>query len=142
MSNGIYDRGKYAIENATFNGSTDLRLLLVNSSYSFNAGTHHVVSDVSANEISVAGYSRQALTTKAINEDDTNHFAYLSADNVTFSGLAAGQTIGGAILYIYNASDASANLIAFYDVTDTATNGGDIIIQWATAANGGVLKLS
>ena len=40
-----------------------------------------------------------------------------------------------------NASAASP-LIAFYDVTDTPTNGGDITIQWAAAASGGVLKLA
>jgi hypothetical protein len=144
MANGVYNKGKYLLgsDTVTLVGS-DLRVLLVKSTYTFDAD-HNFVSDVIAGslEISVAGYSRQPLTTETFTEDDTNDFAYLDADDVTFASLTAGQTVGGAVLYKYNAADASAEVIAFYDVVDTATNGGDIVIQWATPANGGVLKIA
>ena len=70
----------------------------------------------------------------------------LDASDVTFTGLAAGATIGWAILYRYSTSggttsDTGQDLIAAYDVTDTPTNGGDITIQWASTSAGGVLKL-
>ena len=75
--------------------------------------------------------------------DDTNDFAYLDATDQAFSALAAGQTVGGAILFRDAGGADSANpLIAFYDLTDTPTNGGDITVQWATPGNGGVLKLA
>lgn len=143
MANGVYNRAKYMMLDGTLDLPTaaDLRVLLVNASYSFNPD-HNFVSDVVANEISVAGYSRQALTTESITEDDANDMAYLDADDVVFASLAAGQTVGGAVLYKFNAADAAAEVIAFYDVTDTPTNGGNITIQWAAPASGGVLKLA
>lgn len=142
MANGVYNKGKYVIANAGANlASADLRVLLVNSAYSFDAD-HNFVSDVSANEISVGGYARSALDNKILTEDDTNDFAYLDADDEVFTSLASGQTIGGAILYLFNAADSAAALIAFYDVTDTPTNGGNVTIQWAAPASGGVLKLA
>jgi hypothetical protein len=142
MANGVYNKGKYLIATQGASLATcDLRLLLVNAAYSFSAA-HNFVSDVVANEISVGGYARQALTSEAVTEDDGNNRAYLDADDVTFAALVVGQTIGGAVLYKFNAADASAELVAFYDVTDTPTNGGDVIIQWAAPGSGGVLYLS
>jgi hypothetical protein len=144
MANGVYNRGKYLIATAGANlASADLRVLLVKDTYVFD-NDHNFVSDVIAGskEISVGGYARVALTTKTVTEDDTNDFAYLDADDVLFAALAAGQTVGGAVLYKFNAADGAAEVIAFYDLTDTLTNGGDITVVWNTPANGGVLKLA
>lgn len=141
MANGVYNRGKYLFASGGITTSTDLRTLLVNSAYTF-ADTHNFVSDVSSSEISVSGYSRYDHSSVTITEDDTNDFAYLDLDDATFTSLVAGQTIGGAVLYKYNAADSAAEVIAFYDVTDTPTNGGDVTIQWAAAASGAVLKLA
>lgn len=144
MANGVYNRGKYLIANAGADLATaDLRVLLVKSTYTFD-NNHNFVSEVVAGalEISVAGYARQALAGKTLTEDDALDFAYLDGTDTAFAGLAAGQTVGGAVLYKFNAADASAEVIAFYDVVDTLTNGGDITIQWDTPANGGVLKLA
>lgn len=141
MANGVYNKGKYLLASGGITGSTDLRTLLVNTSYTF-VDTHNTVSEVTANEISVSGYGRYDHASITITEDDTNDFAYIDLDDAAFTALASGQTIGGAILYVYNAADASANLVAFYDLADTATNGGDVTVQWATVANGGALKLA
>lgn len=147
MANGVYNRGKQLLATAGANlSSADLRVMLVNSTYTFD-NNHNFIDNVAAgdpidHEISVGGYARQALANKTVTEDDTNDFAYLDADDTVFTALAAGQTIGGAILYKHNASDAAAEVIAFYDLVDTATNGGNVTIQWATPANGGVLKLA
>jgi hypothetical protein len=144
MANGVYNRGKYLIANAGANlASADLRVLLVKDTYVFDA-THNFVSDViaGAKEISVAGYARQALANKTLTEDDANNFAYLDADDALFATLAAGQTVGGAVLYKFNAADGAAEVIAFYDPVDTLTNGGDITVIWNAPASGGVLKLT
>lgn len=141
MANALYNRGKYLIFTNAISASTDLRVLLVKSSYTF-AATHNTVADVVADEITASGYARAPLTNETVTEDDANGFAYLDADDTLMGSIATGQTIGGAILYKYNASDSSADLVAFYDLSDTPTNGAAITVQWAAPASGGVLKLS
>ncbi len=147
MANGVYNRGKAQIANGgTDLDTSDLRLMLVNTGYTFNPD-HNFIDNAGAGdpidqEISVSGYARQTLANKSVTQDDTNDFAYLDADDVVFTGLASGQTIGGAILFRHTGTDTTAPVIAFYDLTDTATNGGNVTIQWATPANGGVLKLA
>jgi hypothetical protein len=139
MANAWYNRGKYLDFTGQIVAATDLRVLLVNGSYAFSAA-HNFVSEVVANEIAAAGYARTALTTKTVTEDDAGGFAYLDADDVVWASVAIGPTIGGAILYKYNAADAAAELIAFYDLTDTPANGQQVTLQWAAPAAGGVLK--
>lgn len=142
MANGVYNRGLYLLMTAAANlASADVRVLLVKNTYTF-AKTHNFVADVIAGslEISVASYARQTLTGKSVTEDDTNGFAYFDANDVTFAGLAAGQTIGGAVVFLHTGSDATAQVLFFYDLPDTPTS-GDFVIQWATPANGGLARL-
>lgn len=142
MASRWYNRGAYRALYEGLNGK-DLRTLLVKSSYSFDA-THNTVSDVVAgsSEISVSGYARYDHATVTIAEDDSNGRAYLDLDDAAFTSLASGQTIGGAVVYIYNASDASAEVVAFLDVADTPTNGGNVTIQWAATSSGAVMYLA
>lgn len=158
MANGVYNRGFFVAGNRDLDAFT-LRLMLVSTGYVFNPDHNFVGSNTSSGalgepsvfEISVSGYSRQTLASAATFEDDTNDFAGLDANDVTFSALVAGQTVGGAVLYLYTSSgsstglattgDSGQDLIAFYDVTDTPTNGGDISIVWASTSAGGVLKI-
>ena len=147
MANGVYNKGLEELAQATTDlQGADLRLLLVKSSYTFNKD-HLTVDDGSANdpashEVAVSGYARQALANEVVTRDDTNDFTYLDADDVVFTALAAGETIGGAVLFRHTGVDTTAPLIAFYDLVDTATNGGNVTVQWNTPANGGVLKLA
>ncbi len=55
-------------------------------------------------------------------------------------GLAAGETITWAGLFRSTGVDTTSPVYAAYDVTDTATNGGDVTIQFNTPANGAALK--
>jgi hypothetical protein len=147
MANGVYNKGLEELAKAlTDLDASDLRVLLVKSSYTFNKD-HLTVDDGSANdpashEVTVSGYARQALANETVTRDDTNDFAYLDADDAVFTALAAGETIGGAVLFRHTGTDTTAPLIAFYDLVDTATNGGNVTVQWNTPANGGVLKLA
>jgi hypothetical protein len=144
MANGVYNRGKFLAATAAVNlGTADLRVLLVKSTYAFDA-THNFVADVVAGsqEISAAGYARQTLAGKTVTEDDVNGFAFLAATDPVFPGMAAGQTIGGMVLFIHTGSDATAQVLAFYDLTDTLTNGLAVTVAFALAAAGGVLKLA
>jgi hypothetical protein len=54
--------------------------------------------------------------------------------------MAAGETIGGLVLFRHTGTDSTAPLIAFYDLVDIATSVGTLTVVWATPANGGVLK--
>jgi hypothetical protein len=147
MANAVFNKGLEEIAKAlTDLDGSDLRVLLVKSTYTFNKD-HLTVDDGSANdpashELTVGGYARQALANKTVTRDDTNDFAYLDADDVPFGALATGETIGGVVLFRHTGTDTTAPLIAFYDVTDTPTNGAAVTHQWATPANGGVLKLA
>ena len=148
MANGVYNKGKAEIAKALtdLDGST-LKLMLVDSTYTFNPDLTFIddgsANDPASKEITVSGYARQTLANKAVTQDDTNDFAYLDADDVVFTALVAGQTIGGAVLFRDAGGADTANIpIAFYDLTDTPTNGGNVTVQWNTPANGGVLKLA
>ncbi len=143
MPNGVYNRGKFLLASGVNLATANLYLCLVKSDYAFNAN-NDFYANVTANEISVSGYTTGglALASKAVVEDDTNGFAFLFAANLTYSALVAGQNVGGAVLYISTGTAANSQAIAFYDVTDTPTNGGDISINWAANSAGGVLRLT
>lgn len=147
MPNGVYNRGKYLLGTGLNLNSAALHLVLVANTYTFN-NDHNTLVDLEGSEITtstVVGYTRQTLSSQIVIEDDTNDFAYLYAANVTFTGLFQGNTVGGAVL-VANTGGTNANsscqLLAFYDIVDTPTNGGDITIQWASNTNGAVLKLA
>lgn len=93
-------------------------------------------------EINVTGYTsgyagsgRKTLASKTVTVDDTNNRVAVDAADVTWTALGAGATIAAGIVHKRGgANDTTAQMIAYQDVTDTATNGGDITLQFA--ANG------
>jgi hypothetical protein len=119
--------------------------MLVSSAYTFSPD-HNFVSDVSADEISVTGYTggfagagRKTLSAKTFTEDDANDWAYLDADDIVWNTLGAGATIGGAILIKEVTNDAASPLLAFMDLTNTSTNGGDITVSWNAS---GIMRIA
>lgn len=133
MASSLYNSGLEKMLDGTLNldGSADIRCLLLKSGYAFDAD-HDFVSDLTpgSNELSVSGYARQTCTGEVITRVDASDRVMFDMDDVTFAALAAGQTIVAAVLYVHNASDSSAQLLAYIDIADTATNGGDVVIQW------------
>ena len=155
MANFVYNYGKFLLANGSLNLLTDnIALLLVTPDYEASntianladANTMHEIASYELTTGTVSGYARYALASKSVSETDdgssSNGFAFFKASNVTFSSLGTGNTVGGCILIRQGADNNACPLIAFYDVVDTPTNGGDITIQWASDANGGVLKLA
>jgi hypothetical protein len=90
----------------------------------------------------VAGTTDQTLANKVIGKDLTGNFTYLDADDVTFVGVPAGAAGTQAVAYKSTGVDTTSKILAVHDIPDVTPNGGDITIQWATPANGGVLKLA
>lgn len=155
MANFVYNYGKFLLANGSLNLISDnVALLLVANTYEASntvanladANTVHEIASFEITTGTVSGYARYALASKSVQETDdggtSNGFAFFKAANVTFTSLGTGNTIGGCVLFRQGADNNASPLIAFYDVVDTPTNGGDITIQWASDANGGVLKLA
>ena len=137
MADLVTNKGKFELFTGDANlDAADLRMALVKTSAP-TADTNFM-SEIT--EVAVAGYARQTLAGETVTEDDTNDFAYLDATDPVFATLTAGETILGAVLFRHTGVDATAPVYAFYDLTDTPTNGGDVTVQFATPANGGALK--
>lgn len=146
-----YNRGKLLIGQLNLAAtSVDFQAMLVTTGYTFDPD-HNTVDDGTTDdpksyEIGVSGYARQSLANKSLFEDDTLEFVGLDADNLTFSSLGAGATIGGVVLHRYSTaattSDTGQDLFCYSSVTATPTNGGDIGITWPSTSDGAVLKIA
>ena len=90
----------------------------------------------------VPGSADQLLTGKAIGKDTTGDFAFFKGGNVTFTAVPAGATIAKVVVYKDTGVTTTSKTLAIFDVTDTATNGGDVTIAWASDQNGGIIKFS
>jgi len=133
MANGIYNQGLEEFAKALTDLSTDdIRVLLVQSTYTFDP-THSFIDNGDANdpqshEVSVSGYARVALTTETVTRNDTDDYVSFTADDITFATLAAGQTVGGMVVFRHTGTDTTAPLLAFFDLANTPTDGGDLDI--------------
>lgn len=124
-------------------GTTTLKIMLVNSTYTPNKDDLVVdaggASDAADAEITATNYTsgwggsgrKTATITSA--DDATNDRAVLIIADVTWTSLggAANDTVVGAILIKEGgANDTTSRLIAYFDVTDTTTNGGDMTLDF------------
>lgn len=149
MANSTYNRGKYVVATYDMTQSSAFRMMLLTTSYTGNMDHNTVddgtTSDPASYEIGVSGYARANVTFTAF-EDDTNEFAGLDTADKTFTALAAGATIGHAVIYRYSSSggttsDTGQDLMWWYELSATPTNGGDITIQIASTSAGGALEI-
>jgi hypothetical protein len=149
VANLVYNKGKFIAAGFPLAATSEVvSIMLVTTDYTANQDHNTVddgtTADPKSYEIGVGGYARQNLANKVRFEDDTNDFAGLDADNVTFASLVAGATIGAAVAFRYSSSgttsDTGQELLSYYEVTATPTNGGDITIAWASTSAGGFLK--
>lgn len=128
MANALYNPGREGFLDGSIDWDTDdIRILLIDSSDGFTA-TDKFVSDVTAGAIVARS---TALGTKTIAD------GVAGAADKALSAVTTGHTCA-VIIYKYNASDASARLIAWLDTGTNfpiVTNGGDVTVQWDTGAN-------
>jgi hypothetical protein len=145
----VYNRYKTLLANSAEDlGAATIRVLLLQSSGppTFDE-THNFVSDVTGHanntEMTVGGYSRQDLGSLSTAADpDPTDEGLAQAQKSTFTALAAGETIGAAVVYRFGTVDGDSEVIAFYDLADTPTNGGDIELLWdGTDGVGTFLKM-
>lgn len=137
MASFVYTRAKKNIADGTIDLDThDIRVLLVKVAGSTTTDTEADAATISAfttlGELVATDYARKALANEAVNEDTGNDRAEFDADDVTWTALggAANDTIGAAVVYKHVTNDTDSIPIAYIDLTDTPTNGGDVTIQW------------
>lgn len=150
MPNYVYTKGKQRLARLDVQSPNTLEVLLLKNTYVFSSNHNFIADLVDGSsvpyELSVGNYARQTLAGVSVIEVDTGdpatNYAYISADSVSFPLLAAGETVGSVVVAEKTGSNATAALITYYQIASSPTNGGDIIINWADSANGGVLKIS
>lgn len=139
MASFLYNKAKAEILRGNIPWvSSTLKMMLVTASYSPNPD-HDFVSSASGNELSGTGYiagfggsGRHTLTGKTVTEDDSNDRAVADADDVTWLAINAGTAAAGIIIKEVT-SDADSILVAYMDIADVATNGGDLSLQFNIA---------
>jgi hypothetical protein len=114
--------------------SSTFKVLLLKTGYT-PSKDHDYVSQLTpaSNEISVSGYARQTLANSQVLIDGTNHVIRLKTDNVTFSGLSAGQTAVAFAIFKQGTNDADSPLVYYSDEDGfpLTTDTGEIFIQWS-----------
>jgi len=153
MASFVYNKAAEELANDNINLLADtIKTMLVTSQYT-PSRTDLVVDAGGANdpvdaEINVTGYTRgwggagrKTLTGKGVVVDQAANRAEFSAGDLTWTALGTGATIAAMLVIKEGVSnDTTSRLIAYLDVTDTPTNGGDIsftfnadgIIQFST----------
>jgi hypothetical protein len=145
MANIVMNEAKLSLVNGNIVFASDtIKAMLVSSVYTPNADDQFIDTGGASDAVDarIAGTTDQTIGSKTLAKDTTNDFAYLDGADVTFTAVTSGATIVGVVVYKDTGTPTTSKILAYYDVTDTPTNGGDITIQWATPANGGILKLA
>lgn len=117
-----------------------LRMVLLGSGYSFNPDGNNGYANVSAQEITGAGYTAggKTLATKTVTQNDGADNAKFDAADVTWTSLAT-ATIAHAVLYDDTPTAPVADPLLIRWEIATNSNGNDYTLQFAGT---GVLVLS
>ena len=134
MASWVYNKG---LEILFVGGGGNIHAMLLQSSYAPNRD-HQFVNSVITAEVNVAGYSRKPLVNPNVQTDYTGDRSYFDADDLLFTGLASGQTIGYVVLFQSTGVDATSPLLSMHGVTPTPT-GGDFAVTWKTPAEGAII---
>jgi hypothetical protein len=141
------NRGKKDILDRYIAGA-EFRLMLVQAAPASAAAAAdlNTVSDVAAAEATFTNYARRTLASVATVEDDTADLARLTAANpaaYTAAGGATNNTVAGAYVFRRGTNGvdtpASDPLVAFLDMADLTTNGGDLTV---TLSPNGILTVA
>jgi hypothetical protein len=145
MANLFYNEAKESIVDRNIDLLSDtIKAMMVKSGYVANAD-HQFIDEGGANDAvdhRVTGTTDQTLGSKAIGKDNTGDFAYFDAADSVFSAVPGGETAVAVVIYKDTGTPTTSKLICYLDIPDTPTNGGDITLQYATPANGGIFKLA
>ncbi len=145
MASFIFNNGALDISNGAIDLDTDtLQVMLTATATLYTEDRDDdFVDESGANdpidaELSVAGYTggfggagrKVAAITSAV--DKPNNRAEFGITDITWTGLAAGETIDHALLIDERTNDADSRLVACFDIADTPTSGGDVTLDFDT----------
>lgn len=132
MSNQLYPKGRegFLAGDAAWD-SDDFRVVAADATYTFSTA-HDFLDDVGAGaRVATSGALAGKTTTDGVAD----------ANDVTYTALAAGDTITQIIVYKHTGVEATSLLIAYYDTKadstaiSVPTNGGDVVVQWSSGSN-------
>lgn len=144
MANLMFNEGNESVVDRSIDLLADtIKLMLVKSGYVANKD-HQFIDEAGANDPvdeRITGTTDQTLGSKAIAKDTTNDHVSFDAADPTFTAVPSGETVAGAVVYKDTGTPTTSKMLCYLDLPDTPTNGGDITVQFATPANGGVFRL-
>lgn len=108
-------------------------LLMTNTTADTEADVDLMNGFTTLDECDSTGYARVALTSEAVNIDDTNDRAEFDAADASFTGLGGDATrdIQGALIYKHVTNDTDSIPICFVDFTaDIPSTATQIDIPW------------
>jgi hypothetical protein len=141
----MYNEGNQSIIDRDIDlAANTIKAMLVNSTYTPDKDDQFIDTGGASDAVDarLSGTTDQTLANKVIGKDTTSDFSYFDADDVVFTAVTTGQTAVGVVIYKDTGTPTTSKLIAYLDITDTPTNGGDITIQFAAPASGGIFKLN
>lgn len=154
MASFWYNTGlKEVVDNTIDIDNDTLKVMLVTSSYVADQDDDVVdaggANDPVDHEINVTGYTPgwggagRKTATVTLQANDTDNRVDIALADLTWTALGAGATIDGAILIKEGgANDTTSRLIAYWDLTSTPTNGGDITLDFLALGSGGNLRIA
>ena len=135
-NNQLYPNGKKNILLKKINvedvaANDNLLAALVSTSYSPAFSDEFFNTSVSANQIG----SSVALAASSVSVNTTTGAVTFDANDITFSSVAAGSTVGKVIIYVNGGTPGTDDyLLAYFDndgsSISVATNGGDITVSF------------
>jgi hypothetical protein len=134
MANALYGKGRGSILDGTINGTSAICAMLVKTGYSVSIDVDQYLSTISGSYDNgrFTGAANAGLANK------TYTLGVLDADDITITATAATSTIA-IVLYVYNAADASARLVAYIDTATglpfTPAAGQTVNISWDNGSN-------
>ncbi len=140
----VYNKFKDGLLNGTYALASDtLKVILMQSGYTFSADGTDGLANVNSLEITSTGYNAGGCTLAggAVTQRDTVDNANFDGTDLTWANLGT-DTISGAILYddtVTATSDDVADPLLIYWEIATNSNGGNYTLQWNTS---GILVLS
>ncbi len=145
MANQVMQSGAYRLLGGATGAiaylTDTIKIALVGAGYVQNADDVFIDTG-GANDVvdhRIAGTTDQTLANKAMAVDNTGNFVYLDADDPVFASVPAGPAVAKVVVYKDTGTPTTSPILCVLEVTVTP-NGGNITIQFATPANGGIMK--
>ena len=111
-------------------GNNTIKLMLCTSAYTPNFTTDEFASTPAANELT--GYVRPTLTCSFNTNTGSDRIELVAAD-VTITAVDTGQTVASIVVFKDTGNDATSPLIGATTGLSQLTNGGDLLIDFASS---------